>query len=68
MKMTEREMELAKRAAQRIKERMEEEALCPFCQGNAYVASGIAIDSPESCGEGHSAFAQCPECLGTGRS
>ena len=67
MKMTEREMELAKRAAKRILDQMELDALCDFCKGDGHVASGIALDSPESCGGGHAAFAPCPECFGTGR-
>ena len=67
MKMTEREMELAKRAARKILDQMEEDSLCHFCKGDGHVASGIALDSPESCGGGHAAFAPCPECFGTGR-
>ena len=67
MILTPRERELAIRAAQRLREAQAKETMCPQCQGQGQIESGIAIDGPESMGGGHACFAPCPECAGTGR-
>ena len=67
MRLTDKERELAKRAAARYLERAAEETACRNCQGQGHIASGIALDGPESCGDGHACFAPCPACGGTGK-
>jgi hypothetical protein len=70
MSLSARELELAKRAARRLRERQRpevESGACPNCGGHGHVASGTAVDGPESHGEGHACFAPCAECGGTGK-
>jgi hypothetical protein len=70
MSMSARELELAKRAARRLRERQRpggELVSCPNCGGHGQIQSGVAVDGPESHGEGHACFAPCAECGGTGK-
>lgn len=70
MSMTARELELAKRAARRLLDRQRPIGAlgtCENCGGHGQIQSGVAVDGPESHGEGHACFAPCAECGGTGK-